>query len=236
MAGTWTFAEFKSYLKLQMGKRTDVESYNGVNLYETWINMAYIRITTRNRFFAIKTNFSFPQLETNGVDTSQTTIDGTQYISVSSDCYVVRDLYDYTNARYIENIPWRTYLKYTDRFDTSAEGEPNEWVRAGDSIYLHPTPDTTGDVIYVYYRKIPAVMTDDDDTTVLDAAWDEPILQLALIIGKTWLKEYPEAEQMKKEWLDNVSGMMGIYFQEELASAKTVKPEHSALIDGGYKK
>jgi len=232
MAGTWGFDDFKSYLKLQMGKRTDVENYEGVDLYGTWINMAYIRLTTRNRFFAIKTNFTFPQLET--VDTSQTVSDGVQYIDVPSDCMVVRDVYDYTNGRYLTQIPWREYLKYTDRFDTSAEGEPSEWVRAGDYIYLHPTPDSDTDVPYVYYRKIPAVLTG-TNTTILDTAWDEPILQLALIIGKTWLKEFPEVEEMKKEWLDNVSGMMGIYSQEELAGAKTVIPEHSALVDGGYK-
>jgi len=232
MAGTWTFAEFTDYLKLQMGKRTDVEDYNGVNLYQTWINMSYIRITTRDRFFAIKANFTFPQLET--VDTSITTTDGTQYISVPSDCLVTRDLYDYTNARYLEQVSWREYIKYPDRFDTTAEGEPNEWVRAGDYYYLHPTPDTSSESIYVYYRKIPAVLTG-TNTTVLDPAWDEPILQLALIIGKTWLKEYPEAEEMKKEWLDNVSGMMGIYKQEELASGKDMKPEHSAIMNGGYK-
>ena len=232
MSGTWGFDTFVSYLKLQMGKRTDVENYGGTSLYHTWINMAYIRLTTRNTFFAIKTNFTFPQLET--LDSSQTTTDGTQYISVPSDCMVVRDVYDYTNKRYLTQIPWREYLKYTDRFDTSAEGEPTEWVRAGDYIYLHPTPDSSTDTIYVYYRKIPAVLTG-TSTTVLDTAWDEPILQLALIIGKTWLKEYPEAEQMKKEWLDNVSGMMGIYSQEELAGAKTVIPEHSALVDGGYR-
>lgn len=233
MAGTFTFAEFKSYLKLQMGKRIDIENYDGVNLYETWVNLAYIRLTTRNRFFAIKTNFTFPQLET--VDTTITTSDGVPYISVPSDCMVVRDCYDYTNKRYLDHIPWREYLKYTDRFDTTAEGEPNEWVRAGDNIYLHPTPDTDSESIYVYYRKIPAVLTG-TNTTVLDTAWDEPILQLALIIGKTWLKEYPEADQMKKEWLDNVSGMMGIYAQEELAGAKTVIPESNALIEtGGYR-
>ena len=232
MSGTWGFDEFVSFLKLQMGKRTDVENYGGKNLYETWVNLAYLRLTTRNRFFAIKTNFTFPQLET--LDSSQTMSDGVQYISVPSDCMVVRDVYDYTNKRYLTQIPWREYLKYTDRFDTSAEGEPTEWVRAGDYIYLHPTPDSSTDTIYVYYRKIPAVLTG-TNTTVLDTAWDEPILQLALIIGKTWLKEYPEAEEMKKEWLDNVSGMMGIYSQEELAGAKTVIPEHSALVDGGYK-
>ena len=233
MAGTWTFAQFKAFLKLQMGKRTDIENYDGVNLYETWINMAYIRLTTRNRFFAIKTNFTFPQLET--VDTTITTTDGTQYISVPSDCMVVRDCYDYTNERYLDQIPWREYIRYTDRFDTTSEGEPNEWVRAGDYIYLHPTPDTSSEAIYVYYRKIPAVLSG-TNATVLDPAWDEPILQLALIIGKTWLKEYEEADKMKKEWLDNVSGMMGIYSQEELAGAKTVIPESNALIEtGGYK-
>ncbi len=234
MAGTWTFSEFKSFLKLQMGARTDLENYDGTNLYETFINMAYIRLTTRNRFFAIKTNFTFPQLET--VDTTITTTDGTPYISVPSDCMVVRDCYDYTNKRYLDQIPWREYIRYTDRFDSSSEGEPNEWVRAGDNIYLHPTPDTSSESIYVYYRKIPAVLTG-TNATVLDTAWDESILQLALIIGKTWLKEYEEAEQMKKEWLDNVSGMMGIYYQEELATAKTVIPESNALIEtGGYGK
>ena len=48
---------------------------------------------------------------------------------------------------------------------------------------------------------------------------------------------YGGAKQLalKKEWLDNVSGMMGIYYQEELASGKDMKPDDNTLQAGGYK-
>lgn len=228
-----SFADFKTELKLMFGQNAKLDDVDGTNIYGTWINYAYLRLTTRDRFFAIKTNFYFPELET--VDTSQTTTDGTQYIDVPSDCLVVRDVYDYTNTRYLDNIAWREYLEYTDRFDTSAEGEPTEWVRSGDYIYLHQTPDSSTDSIYVYYRKRPTALTGTNET-IIGPEWDEAILQLAFIIGKEWMQEYDKSESMKKDWLDNVSGLVGVYYQEELAREHRAKPDERDRLHEGYRR
>jgi len=227
------FNTFTAELKLMFGMNAKLEDVDGVNMYQTWLNYAYMRLTTRDRFFGIKQNFYFPELET--VNTSTTTTDGIEYVSVPADCIVVRDVYDYTNARYLENISWREFLKYTDRFDTTAEGEPTEWVRSGDYIYLHPTPDTDSEAIYIYYRKRPAALSGTSET-VIGPEWDEAILQLAFIIGKEWMQEYDKADAMKKDWLDNVSGLVGIYYQEELARAQRAKPDELSMLNEGYRR
>lgn len=224
-----TFANFKSELKLMFGMNAKLDDVDGTNMYESFINYAYMRLTTRDRFFGVKTNFYFPELET--VNTSTTTTDGTQYIDVPSDCIVTRDLYDYTNSRYLTNISWREYLKYEDRFDTNAEGEPTEWVRSGDYYYLHPTPDTSSEYIYIYYRKRPAALSG-TNATAIGEEWDEAILQLAFIIGKGWMQEgqKPEVDAVKKEFLDNVSGLVGIYYQESLARDLKATPDDRAIL------
>ena len=230
MSGTYKFTEFTAYLKLMFGNNDTLRE--PIDYYGVWINTAYHRLTTRNRLWGLKKSFEFPELET--VNTATTTTDGTQYISVPTDCLHVRDLYDKTNDRYLVNIPYREYLKYLDRFDTSAEGEPIEWVRAGTRLYLHPTPDTTGETIYIYYRKIPTALSG-VLTTAIGPEWDEIILQQAFIIGKEWLGEYDKATALKKDLAESIAGLIGIYDLEEMASQPTHKPESQVTLEQGYK-
>lgn len=231
MAGTFTFANFTDYLQVMFGERSDLTSVGGVNLYEKWINLAYIRLTTRNRFWGIKKNFYFPELE---VDNSGTaTTDGTAYIATPTDALIVREVWDSTSDVRLNNIPFSKYIGYTGRADSSSEGSPIEWVRRGVNIYLHPTPDATYSM-YVYYRKIPAILTG-TNVTVIGTEWDEVVLQMAYIIGKEWLGEYGKAEAMKKDLAESFAGIIGIYDLEELARRPKATPDDAYLLGGGYK-
>lgn len=231
MAGSLTLDNFVDYLTMMFGERGDVASIGGVNFYEKFINLAYIRLATRNRFWGIKKDFYFPELEVDNSGTNTTA--GTAYITTPTDALIVREVCDSTTDVRLSNIPFSTYIEYTGRAVTASRGKPTEWVRRGANIYLHPTPDATYSM-YVYYRKIPAVLTS-STKTVLSEAWDEVILQMAYIIGKEWLGEYDKAEAMKKDLAESFAGIIGIYDLEELARRHVAKPESMSLLDTGYK-
>jgi hypothetical protein len=227
--GEVTFEEFKEYVKFRMGQRTDLESVNSDNLYGIWTNLAYRQLTTRNRFWGLKKSFYFPQLETRA---TKTTTDGTAYVAAPDDVLHIRSVYDNTNTRKLHKISWNTYMNYTDREDTDKEGEPSEWVRQADSsgtdqIYLYPTPDTSSENIYVYYRKVPAELTG-TSTTVIGSEWDDAIIELATYKGYLWLQEYDKAKVCKEEFLEIVSSVIGIYDQED-----EDRKDH-AHMDEGY--
>lgn len=231
MAGTFGFDDFTDYLQIMFGERSDLTSVGGVNLYEKFINLAYIRLTTRNRFWGIKKSFYFPELEVDnsGADTTA----GTAYITTPTDALIVREVYDSTTDVRLNNIPFSKYIGYTGRAVTASRGKPTEWVRRGTYIYLHPTPDATYSM-YVYYRKIPAILTG-TNATVIGTEWDEVILQMAYIIGKEWLGEYDKAEAMKKDLAESFAGIIGIYDLEEMARRPKATPESASLLDVGYK-
>ncbi|MEE9510437.1 MAG: hypothetical protein V3V81_08085 [Candidatus Bathyarchaeia archaeon] len=231
MSGEFGFDEFVDYLTFIFKERSDLASVGSVNFFQVWVNMAYRQMTTRNRFWGLRKNFYFPELEV--VDTSLTTTDGTATLTTPTDTLVIRHCFDETNNRYIEPITWERYLRYEDRDDTSAEGEPDEWVRSETKIYLHPTPDTTGDSIYVYYRKIPAELTT-TGKTVIDAAWDEPIIHLAAYKGFMYLGEYDKALKHKEEFLELVSSLIGTYDSEQRAANVIAKP-HPFMTAGFFK-
>ena len=208
--GIKTFTLFKDELQLELGERTDIASLGGVNFLGTFINSAYITVTTQNKMWGVRRNFYFPQLETfSTVNTS----DGDSSIDVPTDCVIVRHLWDSTNDVKLTAIPFATYIQYTARADTTAEGKPTQWVRHGDNIYVHPTPDDEY-TMYIYYRKRPAVLVDDADTTVIGAEWDEPILRVAKVLALRKLSQYDDAKKEQEYAEDMIRGVVGIYDQE----------------------
>lgn len=211
--GTWTFADFKGYMKFQNGNRTDIET--PTNYYGIWTNAAYIDLTTRNKFWQARVpkRFYFPELETS---TTKTTTDGTAYVAMPTDGLIIRELYDETNNVWLEEIPHSKYVAKTDRATATAESNPTKWVRQGSNLYLYPTPDTTGETIRIYYRKRPAVLTG-SSATLIGTEWDEPILHLALNKGFMWLHEYDKAEIHKKEFMDMLTSLVDVYYEEEKA-------------------
>lgn len=212
--GALGFDDFKEQIKYRHSMDTSPETIgdSSLNFYGIWANHAYKQICSAHRLFGINKRFRIPQLETS---TTATTTDGTAYVSVPSGCLVVRTVYDSTNNRRLDQISWDTYLEYTDRADTTAEGDPTEWTRSGARIYLHSTPGTTGDTLTIYYKKLPSDMTG-TETTIIGAEWDEPIVQLAAYKGFIWLGQYDKAKATKEEFIETIAGLIPLYGAEEL--------------------
>jgi len=221
MAGVKEFSEFKNELRIELGERTDVESLGGVNYLGVWVNTAYITLATQNKMWGIRKNFTFPELEAIETDITE---DGSATIDVPSDCVITRHVWDSTNDVKLIGIPFATYITYSGRASTTSEGKPTQWVRNGDYIYLYPTPDDAY-TLYIYYRKRPAKMVAADDTTVIGAEWDEPILRLAKSLALRKLNQYTEAKQEKEEFLDMVRGVVGIYDQEAFDTEQYRQPD-----------
>lgn len=208
------FSEFKASLKFELQERTDLSSHTILgDLYGIWINKAYRTLTNENRMWSLKRNFYFPELHTE--DTSQSTADGRAYVTKPTAALYVEGVWDRTNDVTLENISWSKYKGYTGRADSTAEGEPKEWTRRANRIYLYRTPDDTYALTIYYRKRIDALDGTNYDTTEIGVEWDEVILKLAVIQSLMRLKRYDDAEKEKAEWLGLVSGLIGIYDKEE---------------------
>ncbi len=219
--GAYTYADFKANLTRELWQRDDISTVVGA-----WVNAAYMDLATRNRFWDLKipTNFEFPELN---VADSRSTSDGVPYVLRPSETLHTYWLFDNTNKRKLVKISPREYFAKTDRSTLAAEGQPTNWTRYGTYLYLWPTPAATYD-ISVYYRRRPAAMSMEIDTTAIGAEWDEPILKLAVIQSMMRLKQYENAAMEKQEWMSKMQDLVGIYGKENLDR------EHIAKTDDQY--
>jgi hypothetical protein len=208
--GVKTLSQFKAELKLELGQRGDIESIGGVDYRETWVNSAYMTLTTQNKLWNVRKNFYFPELETYG---TAATVDGTATVSTPTDCMVIRHVWDSTNDTKLTRISFAEYIQMSGRATSTSEGKPTRYVRNGDYIYLYPTPDAAY-TLYVYYRKRPATMSADADVTEIGAEWDEPILRIAKVLALRKLSQYDEAKKEQEYAEDMIRGVVGIYDQE----------------------
>ena len=225
--GALGFDDFKEILKYRLGDRADMESAgdSSLNYYGLFINSAYRQLCTQDSILGLKKRLYFPQLMTS---TTDTTTDGTAYIDAPSDCLYITDVYDSTNDRNLDWIPWREYLEYTDRSDTSSEGDATEWTRSGEYIYLHPTPGTTGDTFTIYYKKLVADLSG-SATTEIGAEWDDVIIELASYKAFTFVHEYDKAKFCKEAFLEMAVGLADIYFHDEDDLNKNFGPSNAYM-------
>jgi len=226
------FNTFKEYVQFRMGRLAQgtadgltTAGSSDLNMYGIWVNQAYRQICTNEHLSGLPRRVYIPALETS---TTATTTDGTAYVSVPSDCLLIRSVYDTTNNVKLAQIPWRVYISYTDRATTSAEGDATEWCRSGARIYLHPTPQTTGDTMTIYYKKLVATLSG-TDTTAIPAEWDEPIVQLATIKGHMWTGDFDKIKPLREEFVESVSGILDIYAQEAVDRDANFAPDSSYL-------
>lgn len=225
--GDKSFSTFKTDLKLHLGRGssdTTLDDHTG-----SWINSAYITLTTMNRFWGLRRDFYFPEL----FDISTTScVDGTAYVSAPARCLYVNEVWDTTNDVRLDKISWGDYIEKAGRADTDSEGAPKFWVTRGatDSsgayrkIWVYPTP-SGGQGIQIFYRRIPAVLTADTDTTEIGIEWDEPLLDLAVIQSHIRLNEFDRADYKKQGWIDTITNLIGIYDKEDLAKRDVRSPK-----------
>jgi hypothetical protein len=224
--GRLTFDELKSATKFQFGNNDAIES--PVNYYATWVNRAYIKLTTQDKFWGLKRSFYFPQLQT--VELSST-VDGVPYISVPDDALVINEVHDDTNDSKLTWVPWSEYIGYSGRATASSEGQPAQWVRNGLYIYLSPTPDAAY-VMSTYYRKIPLALVLPNEVTIIGEEWDEPIIQLAVYMGKMWMGNFEAAKALKAELLETLGSLMTVYAKESMATDTHIQPDAMYLRRG----
>ncbi|KKL53454.1 hypothetical protein LCGC14_2275280 [marine sediment metagenome] len=212
--GTVTFDKFVLQTKFELGERTDLSSHSDLgDLYEDWINMSYLTLTTSMKIKGVEGQLYFPELFTD--DTSQSTTDGQAYINVPSDAVYIEGVWDTTNDIELENISWAEYKERTGRADSNAETKPTEWTRRGaktGGLYLHSTPDAIY-AMTIYYYKTPTVLTG-SAVTEIGPEWDEAILKHAVVTGLMKLKRYEEAAIEYKGWIQLMYGLMGMYDRE----------------------
>ena len=151
--GALTFAYLKEMVKLRLGNNAawSAAGDSSLDYYGIWVNSAYRMLCTQDKVLGLPKKLYFPELLTS---TTKTTTDGTAYVTVPSDVLYITEVYDTTHNVRLTNIPWKQYIEYTDRTTTTAESDPTEWVRYSGYIYLHPTPQTTGDTMTIYYKKL----------------------------------------------------------------------------------
>lgn len=225
--GAQSYATLKELVKLRCGNRADMEAAgdSSLNYYGIWVNSAYRQLCTQDFVLGLRKKLYFPQLFTS---TTKTTTDGTAYVAAPSDVLYIVDVYDTTNNRNLENISLEKYLDYTDRTTAASEGEPNEWVRYGSYVYLHPTPDTTGDTLTIYYKKLVADLTG-TGTTAIGAEWDDAIVELATYKAFLFLSEYDKAKVCKEAFLEMAVGLASVYDNEGVDSDLTIGPSSSYM-------
>lgn len=211
--GALGFDDLKEILKLRAGNRADLSAAgdSSLNYYGIWVNSAYRQLCTQDKILGLAKRLYFPQLFTS---TTKTTTDGTAYVTEPDDCLYITDVYDTTNNRNLDWIPFKEYLEYTDRTNTASEGDPTEWTRSEGRVYLHSTPGTTGDTLTIYYKKLVADLSG-TQTTAIGAEWDDVILELAAYKMFTFLHEHSDAGKCKEAFLEMAVGLAGVYQEDK---------------------
>ncbi len=219
--GEKTKTEFEDELRLNIGDNDFLDD----NL-TSYINIAYLTITTQKRVLGINRDVRFPELEV--FDDAQFTSDGQPYINVPINCHLIRYLWDKTNDTKLNAISHREYIKKSGRADSDAEDKPLKWVRRGTFIFLYPTPDAAYNM-YVYYKKRPIDLSDDVETTAIGAEWDEAILQMAVYQTHLRLGEFDHAKVKKEYLMELLHSLAGMYDEEHRDRKDIFRPDETYL-------
>ncbi len=226
--GSKTFTEFKSELLWALGGLTaaDVNSMEG-----SWVNSAYLSLTSRNKFwkFKVPKTFSFPELDTT---TTATGNDGDAYISKPSDSIFVHTVWDMTNDVMLAYRDHGWYTDQTGRADADSESTPTYWTPYSNKLYLFPTLDDEYNFT-IYYRKRTADLTG-TGTTVIGAEWDEPILMFAVMRGYMFLRDFETAKEWRNEFILTIQDLMGMQERQQRYTRDRLIPSSQHTQRHGY--
>lgn len=227
--GSLSFDLFREQLKLRNGNNATYDSAGASNsdYYGIWVNKAYRQLCIQDNPLGVVKKVNFPQLFTNS---SATTVDGTAYVSTPTGCLYVTEVYDATNNKKLDQIRWKSYVEYTDRSTAASEGKPSEWVRRGDYIYIHPTPDAAYSLT-IYHKKLPDDLSG-TNTTILGAEWDDAIVELAAYLMFVWQGEFEKAKYAKAEFAEIAAGLANLYNQEQKDSDESWRPSSAYMSRG----
>jgi len=213
--GDRTFSTFQTNVKLALGNRDDLDSY-----VDDWVNSGYRTLTSKNYSPILGRRFVFPNLEN---EDSQDTAVGVAYVNKPSDCLFVQTIDDTTTDKKLRNISWMDYIKKTGRASSSMRANPRCWVTRGSRIYLYPTPDDAY-TLAIYYRKRPAALSGNDDTTDIGAEWDDVLENLVIYQSLMRLGEPEKAKAYYEHYMEMIGDLLEIYEREDLDRESVRKP------------
>lgn len=223
--GTWTYANFKAYLKLRLGNADSWDQY-----YGTWVNAAYSHLCSLDVVPGTRRKVVIPDLQTS---IPATTVSGISYIAKPSDALFVNEVVDTTNKRRLDWIPLAQYAEKTDTATPASYGPPSYWTRRGNNIHLYPTPGGAY-AMTIDYRMLPAALSADASTTVLSPEWDGVVLELAVWAARNWIGEPEKADVARKLATEMISGIISLYDNEERARREKLRPGPASFDRGGY--
>lgn len=231
--GVKSFLSFQDELTLELGERTDTDVTTRIG---GWINTAYITITTKSKIPGTNKDLSFPDLNTDtGTEgDAQETADGTKYVLAPANCLYIQNVEDTTSDVRLTKMAWRDYIDTTGRNTVGSRSAPTEYCRRGVTslkkkyVYLLPTPDGAYGIT-IYYKKRPALLSANADTTIVGIEWDEIILKLAVAQSLMKLKRYDEAEKEFDLYKDMFKDIAGIYDYENLDAEDEIQTDINYL-------
>ncbi len=158
--GVMTLKDFRSDLRKVIGGKG-----SGGDWIDRKINQAYEEVAGTIEF---KSLYEFQTF---------VTVDGLAVYDLADDAIGVLAVVDQTNDRRMTRIELKDY--YNKNPDSDAKGDPEEYARSGDCIYLWRTPGTSDDSFRILYIKRPAHLSSPSATTVLPPTWDTAIYLIA---------------------------------------------------------
>ncbi len=225
-----TFASYKTELLLRLGNREDVDALVG-----GWVNTAMMDLLTRNKFWGLKVPIDLMFPEFDAVDASQATSNGIPYISYPANALYIKHIWNSTSDRKLDKITPREYVENTGRTTSASYSLPAKWTRGvdGNKIHLYPTPDDTY-ALSIYYRRRPAIMSDDADTTEIGEEWDEVILKLATAQSLMRLKDFQNAAIWQQGFMADLADKMNFVLKEAVDSKHWVRPDYIYILKDTY--
>ena len=226
--GAVTFDQFKAFVLLRLGNRTELQSVSSVDYYGIVVNQAYRQICTSRRLPETDKRVWFPQLES-VTSTDITATAGTAYISVPTNSLLIHDVIcTYSGKeRDLDWCPPERYKSYTNRRLTASRGTPREWTHIGNFIYLYPTPDAAY-TYEVWFRLNPPDMVS-GASTLIGSEWDQAIMLLASYKLANWVGDKDKSSMARAEYIEYISGIAGIYGEEERDRNENIRPDYAYL-------
>ena len=129
-------------------------------------------------------------------DTSKTSVSGTQSYALPSDFYALKRLL------YDGKIVFETSFNDIDETEideTDYTGTPESFYIWNNKIYFIPVPDTTGDIISVYYYKMPANISATTDMLEINTLYDDTIIAYIVYLALIKDDELDKADYHMQE-------------------------------------
>lgn len=206
--GTRTLDQFRTELRFSLDNRADT-SADGLSdeRIDRWVNATYIHLTHPSIHLhrEVQHDYTIPLVTdqneyTYDPDPNDTTIK----ITSLRDVHHIDAGADTPTARRVKLQP--RGIRWFDK-RTITTGEPKIYAIDGSSLFIDGVPGTpqNGELLKIRAWREPALLVDDDDTTVIPALWDEVMDMGILWRAERALKMHEDAAVSKVDYASMIN-------------------------------